>query len=196
MKVLTGPPPPMLRGTIRIAGESGYARYLAKSSGAEIRRLEPSPVAQIAALGTQFTGDEVMLFFVLREAVRLRARDGLSGASLDAAIIRLLAKAAPLVAASKLRTSISDLATLAAAAGRVWPGRDWRDVPAEWFTPWIGPQAQFTNRINAMDSHYRNRHVIGAVDAALNEGRNVFVLIGRDHVPALAPALRCVVGRQ
>lgn len=179
--------------TIETRGESGLLRFLAGEAGIAARSLEPSPIEQVAALRTRFADDEILLFFTLREMVRLRDREGVQGPALDQAMAQLLGRTAKLAAAAKLVPSIHDLPTLEKAIDARWPGRDWRMVPASWFTPLPKGPVQFTNRINAADSDFRNRHVVRLVAEALNGDERVMIVIGRDHVPRLQEALRCTV---
>lgn len=179
--------------TIRETGESGYLRFLARAAGAQLRTLEPSPGEQFGMLAKAFPADRVLLFFVLRETVRLRDREKLSGEALDAAVAKLLAHAAQ--AAPGL--PFTDLAGLDAAAKRHWPDRDWRAAEAKW----IGPGADdartggvFIGAINRADSRNRDRHMVRILSEAVKAGERPFVVVGRNHVPMQAPALACALG--
>ena len=179
--------------TIRETGESGYLRFLARAAGAQVRTLEPSPAEQFGMLVAQFPADQVLLFFVLRETVRLRDREKLSGDALDAAVAKLLAHAAK--AAPGL--PFTDLAGLDAAARTYWPDRDWRAAEAKW----IGPGADdaktggvFIGAINRADSMNRDRHMVRIFSEAVKAGERPFVVVGRNHVPMQAPALACALG--
>lgn len=176
--------------TIRETGESGYVRFLAAQAGIPARSLEPSPPEQMKALFARFAPDKVLLFFVLRETARLRDREGKSGAALDAAVSALLVKAAGLGAALPFR----DIAGLEAAANAYWPGRDWRSLPAEWFSPLADDKVTggvFLAAINRADSNNRNRHMTALFADAVAKGERPFAVVGRNHVPMIAPALRC-----
>jgi len=179
--------------TIRETGESGYLRLLAKQAGIPARSLEPSPPEQMKALLGQFPADQVFLFFVLREAARLRDREGKSGEALDAAVAPMLARAAALGAP----LPFADVPGLAAATGRYWPGRDWRTLPAAWFSPLAKDSETgglFLGAINRADSDNRNRHMVRLFAAAVKAGERPFVVVGRNHVPMQAKALACALG--
>lgn len=179
--------------TIRETGESGYVRFLATSAGIPARSLEPSPPAQMKALLAQFPPDQVLLFFVLRESARLRDREGKSGPALDSAVSALLAKIAALGAPLPFR----DVPGLESAAKGYWPARDWRSLPAAWFSPLADDKATggvFLGAINRADSNNRNRHMAALFADAVGKGERPFVVVGRNHVPMLAPALRCRLG--
>ena len=184
--------------TIRSAGESGYARFLARAAGLEFRSLEMPPGEQIRQLAAQFPADQVSLFFVLREAARLRDREGKMGEALDGAITGLLGKMAPITSAAGFSPAFGDIAGLEAAAARYWPGRDWRTIPSDWFSPLANDRKTggvFTGAVNRADSNNRNRHMFGLLTAAASRGERPFVVVGRNHVPMLAPALACALRR-
>ena len=179
---------------IRTQGESGYLRFLAARAGLKARTLEPGPADLMASLNGKFDADAIMLFFTLREAARLRDREGLNGAALDAAMATLLGKAAPLAAKAGLKTSIADLPSLEAAARKHWPAFDWRALPSDWFAPGKGPaEAKFLPAINTAVSEARNLHMVRLFTAAARQGGRVFVVVGRNHVPMIAPALECAM---
>jgi hypothetical protein len=177
---------------VRRQGEAGYTRFLASKAGLTARTLEPGPAELMTSLESRFEADQVMLFFVLRETARLRDREHLSGASLDAAVTKLVEKAAPLATKAGLATSITDVPSLSTAAGKQWPGLDWRSLPSNWFTPGHGPaEAKFLPAINTAVSEARNLHMVRVFTAAAQRGGRVFVVVGRNHVPMIAPALEC-----
>ena len=182
--------------TIARFGESGYVRFLAKERGLAVRSLEPSPPDQAKALLARFPADQVMLFFVLREAARLRDREGRTGAALDEAVATLLQRIQPMAAGLGIGSAFADVAALEAAAARYWPDRDWRSLPAAWFSPSADDRATgglFLGAVNRADSEGRDRHMAELVLAAVKAGERPFVAVGRNHVPMLAPALECAL---
>jgi hypothetical protein len=177
--------------TIRRTGESGYVRFLAKKAGIPVARLEPSPKAQVDYLATKFTREQVELFFVLGEAARLRERKGLGEAEIRAAIGQLMERAAQM----GLVGEITSVEKLEAAYARHWKSPEqWWQAPAAWFDP-LKPSSEtgglFTNDVNRESSHYRDIHMVEALSKAAREGHRVFAVVGRDHVPQQAAALRC-----
>lgn len=179
---------------IRTQGESGYLRFLASQAGLQAQSLEPPPGDLLRSLSRQFGDDQVLLFFVLRETARLRDREHLSGEKLDAAVTAMLGKAVPLAQGSGLKSSIRDLASLASAAHRYWPAIDWQALPSDWFSPGEGPaEALFLPAINTAVSEARDLHMMRLFAAAASKGERVFVVVGRNHVPMIAPALECAL---
>lgn len=182
--------------TIANMGESGMVRFLAGRSGAKTRSLEPSPPDQVKALLANFPADQVMLFFILREAARLREREGKTGTALDEAVSAMLAKVGPMASAIGLSEPLTDLAALDSAARKYWPERDWRSFPASWFSPGADDKATggiFLGAINRADSSNRDRHMYDLIAGAVRGGERVFVVVGRNHVPMIAPALDCAL---
>ena len=177
--------------TIRRTGESGYVRFLAKKAGIPVARLEPSPKAQVEYLATKFSREQVELFFVLREAARLRERKELGEAEIRAAIGQLMERGAQM----GLVGEITSVEKLQAAYARHWKSPEqWWQAPSAWFDP-LKPSSEtgglFTNEVNRESSHYRDIHMVEALSKAAREGHRVFAVVGRDHVPQQAAALRC-----
>jgi hypothetical protein len=182
--------------TIRSRGESGYARFLAAEAGIQARSLEPSPGQQLGMLLAGHPLDQVTLFFLLREATRLRDREGLSGAALDQAAGQLIQRSAQLAGGAGLTLPVTDLATLDAAVRRYWPDRDWRTLPADWISPGADDARTggvFLGAINRSDSMSRDRHMVRQLVEAVQAGNRVFVVVGRNHVPMQRPALDCAL---
>ena len=178
--------------TIRETGESGYVRWLASQAGVPARGLEPSPAEQFERLGEQYPADQIMLFFVLREATRLRDRENVTGAALEERIGQLMQKAG----AMGLKLPVSDVAGLQAAFEHYWPGRSWIAADANWFSPTANDERTggiFMAAINRADSSNRNRRLVHILAEAVSSGERPFVVIGRNHVPMIAPALDCLL---
>jgi hypothetical protein len=182
--------------TIRSRGESGFARFLAAGAGIPARSLEPSPGQQLGLLLAAHPLDQVNLFFILREATRLRDREGVSGAALDQAVSQLIGRSVQLAAGADLTLPVTDLATLDVAVRRYWPDRDWRTLPADWISPGADDARTggvFLGAINRSDSMNRDRHMVTQVVEAVRVGNRVFVVVGRNHVPMQKPALDCAL---
>jgi len=183
--------------TIATRGESGFVRHLAAGAGARAVSLEPSPAAQVAGLVETWPADQVFLFFVLRESARLRDREDLRGSALDGAVASLLSRAAAMARSAGLTPPFEDLAGLEAAYRVYWAeGPDWRAAPSAWFDPLAddaGTGGRFMAAINAASSELRNRHMHRVLAEAVLSGERVFAVVGRNHVPMQAEALRCAL---
>lgn len=180
--------------TITGYGESGFVRFLAARDGVPVARLEPDPRAEFRAVMAEFEPEQVALFYVLREAARLRDREGLSQDALRAAVAQLLERAAAVGA-----MPFATLDELEAAYARYWnePAR-WWEAPQRWFDPNLSSEATgglFTNDVNRASSEFRNEHMYRVLSEAVRQGERVFAVVGRNHVPMQAPALRCALGQ-
>lgn len=182
--------------TIATRGESGYVRLLAASTGATVRGLEPGPIDLIRDLTASHPTDQVFLFFILREVARMRDREGLSGAALDVAAARLIERAAGMAESAGIAAPFSDLAGLEAAYTHYWPATDWRAVAPAWFDPMADDArtgGRFMAALNRASSAARNRHMYRLLAETTRSGERVFAVVGRNHVPMQAEALRCAL---
>lgn len=175
--------------TIRELGESGYARFLAAQMGAQVARLEPAPQHEFAAVADTLGAERAALFFLLRETSRLRDRRGLAGDSLHGAVADLIRRAAPL---GLPVASTDELGALFHA--HVDPDLAWTDVPGAWFDPLqFGAEAHFFPTANRASSHFRNVHMAQTLAASVGNGARVMAVVGRNHLPMQAEALRCLL---
>lgn len=178
--------------TIRQYGESGYVRFLADSGRVKIERLEPNPVEEMQYILQEFTPEQAMLFYVLREAARMREQKEVGEAEIKEQIAVLLERAAGL-----METPIATLEDLEAAYQRHWSEpADWWMAPSAWFDPVNGSTdtgGQFTNAVNRASSHFRNRYMYRVLTEAVLRGERVFAVVGRNHVPMQAPAIKCAL---
>lgn len=180
--------------TIKQAGESGFVRFLAARDNVPFRSLEPSPQEEAAYILKKYSPEQVMLFYVLREAARLRDRRKLSEDELKKTVAQLLTQASKM---KGFETAIPNVEALDAAYRKYWSTpAQWWQAPAEWFDP-LRPSTEtggvFTNEINRMSSEYRNLHMYRLLAGAALEGKRVFAVVGRNHVPMQERALRCAL---
>jgi hypothetical protein len=180
--------------TIKQAGESGFVRFLAARDGVPLMSLEPSPQDEVKYILKKFSLEQTALFFILREAARLRERRKMSEPEIRAAITQLLARAAQ---AKILESPFTNLDEVEAAYKRHWKNpSEWWQAPMAWFDP-LKSSAEtggiFTNDINQMSSGYRNVNMYTVLSTAALEGKKVFAVVGRNHVPMQAEALRCAL---
>ena len=180
--------------TIKQAGESGFLRFLAARDGVPAVSLEPSPHDEVKFVSTKFSPEQVALFFLLREASRLRERRKMSGPEVRDAITQLLARVAQ---ANLFENPITNLDELDAAYKRYWKNPpEWWQAPSAWFDP-LKSSAEtggvFTNEINQMSSGYRDLHMYNVLSAAALGGKKVLAVVGRNHISMQAEALRCAL---
>lgn len=179
--------------TIRAYGESGYVRWLAAQYGASVARLEPaSPAIEFATVAEAVGAEQAALFFVLREAARLRDRKGLQGDTLRAAVAGLLERARPLGLPFATTTELNE----AYVRHFTVPAR-WEDVPGAWFDPAaddVATGGRFMAEANRASSHTRDRHMVRVLADAVGRGERVLAVVGRHHLPKQAAALRCLLG--
>lgn len=185
---------PAREDTIRQTGESGYVRFLARRAQVPVATLEPPPRAELEYVSARFPADQAALFYLLREAARLRERMHLPPEQISARIDAMLAKTAQMGLGTFGVKSSGDLQPL---YERYWKTpANWWEAPAAWFDPGQASSATggvFTNEINAASSRFRDRHMLETLAAAVRRGERVFAVVGRNHVAAQAQALHCAL---
>ncbi|MEQ8423032.1 MAG: hypothetical protein RIB64_23725 [Arenibacter algicola] len=182
--------------TIANLGESGYVRYLANEKNIPVSTLEPSPISEIEYLSTLFPIDQIKLFFLLREAQRVRETLGMDKDQIIDYMEKLLVKAN---AIPQLENTITTISGLEKAYIKYWGDKgEWWQAPSAWFTP-SGNSLEtggiFTNEINKFSSEFRNLHMVQLISSLLSEGKKIFAVVGRNHVPMQADALACEWGK-
>ncbi|MFC5271937.1 hypothetical protein [Adhaeribacter terreus] len=181
--------------TIKQFGESGYVRFLANNANVKVQSLEPNPQDEIRYLMEtgNYSAEQVKLFFVLRETARLRDRKNVTGQALKTSISQLLQKANAMF--PEFKTVITDTTELQTAYAKYWTApQNWTQAPSAWFDPKGNAEqtgGKFTHDINRLSSEFRNVHMYRILSEAVQNGEKVFAVVGRNHVPMQAEALKC-----
>lgn len=181
--------------TIAAFGESGFIRFLAARDSVQTAGLEPNPAEEVRYLLERFSPEQVKLFYVLREAQRLRENEGLSPEAIGTRVAGLLDRAGGLPGIGSVITTVAELRR---AYRSHWstPGHWWQ-APTEWFDPLLDSHQTggiFTNDVNRASSHFRDLNMFRVLASAVLQGERVFAVVGRNHVPMQARALRCALG--
>jgi len=180
--------------TIKQAGESGYVRFLATRDRVPFHSLEPPPQDEAAHIMKKYSPEQVMLFYVLREAARLRERRKLSGEEVKKSVAQLLERASKM---KGFEGMIPTIDALEAAYRKYWnEPAEWWQAPERWFDPLRASAetgGKFTNEINRMSSEYRNLHMSQVLAKAALGGERVFAVVVGNHIPMQEPALRCAL---
>jgi hypothetical protein len=178
--------------TILKLGESGLVRFLAKRDGAHIRTLEPPVELEMDYLRRRFGNEKLALFILLRETVRLRERKGLAPDKVKAEIGILIARASK---RGLFCGAIANLEELDAAYRRHWSQpSSWLEAPERWIGPFESDAETggvFTHAVNRASSEFRDAHMAGALVEAVRTYGRVFAVVGANHVPMQAAAIRC-----
>lgn len=177
--------------TIRKFGETGYVRFLAAQNGVKTKSLEPSPVALYRYLCTKFDQEKVDIYMLTKEAMRLRTRKNYSQQQIEGETIQLLGQFQKMLAAETKVKSISDLGE--AFEKHFQTELRWWQLPASWFDPQID-DPRFTNKLATLSTEYRDIYMVSLLSEHIKQGENVFAVVGRNHVPLQANAIRYAVG--
>lgn len=180
--------------TISRFGESGYVRFLAKQAGIKTMTLEPEFADTYAYLISHFPQNQVDIYMMAKEAMRLRTRKGYSKDQMVAELNKMLPMIQKMIAPAKL--SINSVEELERDFKKYWGTLEWYQAPQEWFDPLKRSSETggiFTNEINTLSSDYRDVHMYRKLADLVNKGEKVFAVVGRNHVPLQAPALKCAI---
>ena len=179
---------------IRGAGEPGLIQFLAQKDSIPSISLEPSEQDEVAYLLTKFNPEQVKLFYTLRVVSEMRQRQNRSEPELRVAAMNVMQRLSKL---KGLEDVVRTLEELDAAYRNYWTKpATWSDVPGDWFNPLKSSSETggvFTNEINQESSHFRDMNMYSVLATAVLEGNRVIAVVGRDHVPMQAPALKCAL---
>ncbi|HEY1024129.1 MAG TPA: hypothetical protein VGE26_03110 [Sphingobacteriaceae bacterium] len=181
--------------TIRKFGESGYVRFLATKAGIRSITLEPAFANTYQHLIAHFPQEQVDIYMMTKEAMRLRTRKGFSEEQLASELTKMLNVLPNMLGNVKL--SINSVDELNTAFTKYWGNKlEWWQAPQEWFDP-VKRSADtggiFTNEINTLSSDYRDIFMYKVIAEYVNKGEKVFAVVGRNHVPLQKPALQCAI---
>lgn len=169
---------------VRKHGEAGLVRFLAARDDVPTTTLDPSRAEEIAALTSNFSKDQIKLFFVLRGVSQFVRQHGSDRADAEASrLLRIFAATPGLSGAPR------SVAELQESFSRSFPGSGpYHTVPHEWFDP--AAQHTLLNEIARASSDYRDRYVVDRLAAHVRSGRRVFAVMGGSHVVMQERALR------
>lgn len=179
--------------TIEKLGESGFLRFLASRDSVDVQSLEPNPIHEVRYLKEYFSIDKIKLFFLLREAQRVRVSFNWDETQIKNHIETVLSKANAL---PELNEAVSTLQEIEELFVKYWGNEiKWWEAPSNWFDPLQASEKTggiFTNDINRFSSNYRNLHMYELITNNLKSNKRIFAVVGRNHVPMQSKALECI----
>ncbi len=186
--VATGPE------TITRFGESGYIRFLASRAGIRSMPLEPAFPDTYGYLISRYPQEQVDIYMLSKEAMRLRTRKDYTREQIVAEIGGMLKAVGKMLGRE---TAIGSVEALDQAFTKYWGNKlQWWEAPQDWFDPHKQSSETggiFTNEINALSSDFRDIHMYRVLAEQVNRGERVMAVVGRNHVPLQAPALKCAI---
>lgn len=178
--------------TIEKLGESGFLRYLASQDSVETQSLEPNPVHEAQYLSEHFSIEKIKLFYLLREACRVRESFSWEEIQIKSHIENVLSKANTLAI---IKDTILTIGDLEVSFNKYWGNElKWWQAPSSWFDPLQESEKTggvFTNDVNRYSSNYRNFHMYELIIRLLRDNKRVFAVVGRNHIPMQSKALQC-----
>lgn len=187
-----GGDPPVLESReamVQRFGEAGLVRFLAKASGIPVRSLEPPPHQERALLLTDFSVEQVKVFYVLRGVVQFRkSRNDERVEGFVERVVRGLSRE------PGLEGPPCSLAEFEQSYARLFSAPpDWKVVPEDWFDPVISRPQPYTNRLSRRLSEFRDRHMAKLLISEVKQGNRVFAVVGGSHVIMQEHALRAAL---
>lgn len=183
---------------ISTRGEPSYLGFIARQRGVAVLPLEPQPRVLFARLKQKYSGEQIALANILRDVQIARDRRRISGEALENVATQAINEQRQLVGESK-KLSLKNVLTLTRAVNRLWPGLDWRQVPAEWFNPLLQPAdtgSIFINALFAEEMAVRDEHALNLLLSRVAAGKQVIALAGRTHAENQLKALACLMSQR
>jgi hypothetical protein len=176
--------------TIQKFGESGYVRFLAKQAGVKTLSLEPSPVLLYNYLCSKFSQEQVDLYMLSKEAMRLRTRKEMNKTQIEAELNKMIVLFRKMLGKE---LAIADLSKLAIAFDKAFGNKlTWWEAPTTWFDPQLRNN-RLTNQLALLSTTYRNVYMVEILARHINNGERVFAVVGRNHVPLQINAIKYAV---
>ena len=159
-----------------------------------MKSLEPGPMDIYNHLVSIYPQQQVDIYMLTKEAMRLRTRKEYNKAQIESELEKMIALFSKMAGDKKL--SIQSISELQIAFSKYWPGLNWWEAPQSWFDP-LKRSAEtggiFTNDINTSSSAFRDLHMLRILSEAVQKGERVFAVVGRNHVPMQVDALACMI---
>jgi hypothetical protein len=172
---------------VNLYGEPGLLRFMADRYSVPIRSFEPRRIREVYHLLKYFSGEQIKMFYILRQAVVYR---GMGWDMKDLRFAEFLLE--NLLKLPQLCSYPWTMAQFEERFYQLFPEiGDWRYVPDHWFS------AKFDNHwLNLMSKRvndYRNQHMVRVLMNALKKGGRIFAVAGRSHVVMQEPVLRNLI---
>ncbi len=170
---------------VRLYGEPGLVRYLAKRDGVLVNNMEPPEKDRYKYLRRRFTTEQIRLYLITQNVYQnLRA---LPREEVDKQIsgqIRGRFETEPLLAGPP-----GTIPEVEDSFRRLLPHvQDWRRMPVEEVQPY--PPKSFLGEISAYVSTYRDKFMVSLLIRSVQKGERVFAVVGASHVVMQEPVLR------
>ncbi len=184
---------PNIEDAIHAAGERGYLAYLSMERNVEVRCVEPSRVLEMKHLLEHFPADQIEYYYYLR-AIRDYFRPGgvQDGTTFEEYSQHLLNGHKRMFEELEAFNGYSFSMGEIEKTHKVITGGEFdRNKRLD-----INPREISTviNAISKASSTFRDFYHVRAIEEALKEGKNAFVVNGEDHAVIQRPALEEMFG--
>lgn len=170
---------------VRLYGEPGLVRYLAKRDGVPVNNMEPPEKDRYKDLRRRFTAEQIRLYMITQNVYQnLRSLPREEVEKQVIGQIRRRFETEPLL--TGLPRTIPEVED---SFRRLLPHvQDWRRMTVEEVQPY--PPKSFLGEISASLGTYRDRFMVSLLIRSVQKGERVFAVVGASHVVMQEPVLR------
>jgi len=165
-------------------GEEGLVRFLAEGDSIPIHSLEPEIADEVKRACRQVSSDRLKVHYVLRQVAQFHRMN--KADSLEAYTQKFLESLSSIPGLEGPPRNLLELENSVSALLPELNG--WRNASSKWFSP-VGSMA-WTNDLAKVISRFRDEHMVEALAREVNNGQQVFAVVGFSHVVMQEPALR------
>lgn len=180
---------------IRTRGEPSYLGFIARREGIALRPMEPRPEQLYLAVRQSFSAEQVLIARVLREVQIMRDRSRLFGERLEQFTTAAIQQQRQLMTPDERASAPSNIFEFTMAVSRLWPGLDWRQVPAEWSNPLLNSEqtgSRFVNAVFTAETRIRDEHALAILLQDVVNGHRLLAMAGRTHAETQLRTLTCL----
>ncbi len=175
--------------------EVGLTIWLGLRAQVAVSGWDSELAETIADLNQYYPPRLVQGFYTLRFVSAEKDLGGHTGAALERRAVWKMKMLAEFARSEGIDYPMRTLEDLEKATKEVNPTITWSQVRNNWFNPfnWTkGQPWELYNFINRRENLFRNRVAYEKIARLVVDGKRVFIVAGRTHVPQHQPALDCV----
>jgi hypothetical protein len=181
---------------IKTRGEPSYLGFIARDRGVGSLPLEAQPSYLFAELRKKFSADQIILANTLEQVQISRDRQRLFGEALERVARATIQEQVKIARDLGDTPTLTNIYRLTLAVSKLWPGLDWRQVPAEWSNPLLTDaetDGTYLNSLRLQNMDTRDRYSLRILLERVMRGERVLALAGRTHAENHRLILACAM---